>query len=1091
MINNTRRNFIFKSTMLAASGVLTACGGGTGSSDPVAAGTDPAAAGQSDTLLAAAVQSGTPLANATILLSGSSVLRAAPYSMGYAFRRGDVPAGKTITGDKGTMQVIPKNVWPDGSLKFAVISGQADVSTTDTAVNLMVIPVAASAGKQLTTAKLRATEIVAEIGCGTYGTVNWTGADWDAPFQAWVEGSVMSSWIYRKPVGNDKHLVAWLEVRLWANGAVEVLPWIENGYLRVAAPTNKSATFTFTLGKTQRVSVAINLKHHQRTPLISGSALSYWLSTDPGVTARHNTAYLQATELVPTYSARVDANATAISRLPTTYSPLQAGSFIFDGDEMASSGYQDPIGLLPQHDVLYLTSDIKIAHASVIRNGFSAGRYALHYRDETTNRPLRFSSYPTLNIGDSQGFKDNGGSSTGSYTPTPTGGNGPGWDIAHSPSVGYLAYLVTGRWYFMEEVQFATTANYLGNGDGAALRNGSQGLVKPEPGAWQTRSCAWDWRARVQALCVTPDADTALRNEFIASVESNVTYFYNKYVAQTNNPWGFIKPGGFYDAGSREEAPWMQDFVTAAFGWSVSMDLPIDATKKTQLAAFFQWKAKSIVMRLGPRTGFWYINADAYTTVISPAANPDWDRGTGPWYATEAEVYYNTFHGSANYPTPPSWLGSTEGVLAGEYAAEYWPTAMWGNLQPAIAYAVRHNVPGAMDAYNRILGASNWPAIRDQFNVRPVWSVKPAGGQAVSLPVVVAPVAPAPTNPSAPAWAASAPLNAWMAIPGTAGAGGADADNYTGWAKLPNGKIVITLAGGHSDARDNRTVIIDTLANAPAWSVIGASTPTGSYVLDRDYQPDGKPTSSHTYYTTMWMPSINRVGRVNCAFASGGATLVFPHVDGFNLATNTWDPAGTHPNIPTGNTGVGYNPVLNKALLLGYYSASYFDLVTGVSTPITISGMPDMPQLTYAWDSSRNQMFGMCFGNGTGSGPSLGLVAAKIVGTTATPITIAASAARDQFIADAPLSVGIDYDAVNDYFLLYEGRNTKVGRVYKVKPNNTSTWTIELFSYGVGGVAPVVTADSGLNSKFSYVPELKGFVMMPSKTSNLYFMRTA
>ena len=30
---------------------------------------------------------------------------------------------------------------------------------------------------------------------------------------------------YRRPIGSDAHLVAWLEVRLYAGGAVEVLPW--------------------------------------------------------------------------------------------------------------------------------------------------------------------------------------------------------------------------------------------------------------------------------------------------------------------------------------------------------------------------------------------------------------------------------------------------------------------------------------------------------------------------------------------------------------------------------------------------------------------------------------------------------------------------------------------------------------------------------------------------------------------------------------------------------------------------------------------------------------------------------------------------
>jgi hypothetical protein len=253
--------------------------------------------------------------------------------------------------------------------------------------------------------------------------------------------------------------------------------------LNVPAPANKASTYSFSLGGSRRMSAAIDLKHHQRTTLISGTVLSYWLGVDPGVTPRHDMLYLQASELVPSYQASVATEALAVKRLVASFQPLQAGNFNYDGDSMASPGYQDPIGLLPQHDVLYLVSDADNAYSAVVRNGFSAGRYGIHYRDETTQRPLQFSRYPTLNIGDNQGFRDTGGSTNNRYTPSPSGGNPPGWDVAHSPSVGFLAYLITGRWYFMEEVQFATTANYLGNGDNAFLRTGSKGLV-------QTCACA-------------------------------------------------------------------------------------------------------------------------------------------------------------------------------------------------------------------------------------------------------------------------------------------------------------------------------------------------------------------------------------------------------------------------------------------------------------------------------------------------------------------------------------------------------------------------------------------------------------------------
>jgi hypothetical protein len=1086
MINNDRRNFIFKSTMLAASGVLTACGGG-GGDGAAAAGAEPALAGAAPdpanavdpapVETAAVVVIGPLLAGATIRLSASSAVKSAPYCLGYAFRRGDVPAGKVLVGDTGKTQVIPKNVWPDGSLKFAVISGHADVTAAaETNVGLVLVAAPVTPPSQLSTAKLRATEIVAAVGCGAYGTVNWTGADWDAPFQTWVQGPVMSSWIYRKPVGTDPHLVAWLEVRLWASGAVEVLPWIENGYLRVAAPSNKSATFTFTLGKTQRMSAAIDLKHHQRTPLINGTALSYWLASDPGVIARHNTAYLQATELVPSYQAKVDASALAVIRLPTTYLPLQAGSFNFDGDSMASPGYQDPIGLLPQHDVLYLTSDAKIAHAGVIRNGFSAGRYGLHYRDETTNRPLRFSSYPTLNIGDNQGFRDNGGSTTGSYTPAPTGGNGPGWDVAHSPSVGYMAYLVTGRWYFMEEVQFATTANYLGNGDNQYLRVGSKGLVQPATGAWQTRSCAWDWRARVQALCVTPDADVALRSEFIASVEANVEYFHSKYVAQRNNPFGWIKPGESYDNTLRPGAPWQQDFVTAAFGYSVSLGLPISTAATSKLAAFFQWKARSAVMRLGPKGGFWYVNGAPYTVMITPSNAPNYDNGTGPWYESEAAVY------NATFAVAPAWLGKVDGTLAGEIMPG--ADAMWGNLIPAIAYAVRHNVPGAQEAYSRIQSASNWPALSMAFNARPVWSVKPADGTLVMPPVVVA---PAPQNSGAPVWAANAPLNAWMEIPGTSGAGGTTVDSYSGWAKLPNGKLAIALAGGHGDGTKNNVAVINLLDNAPGWVEVSPQSPT--HTNETAYQPDGKPTTSHTYYSTMWVPATNRLMRIGAKYVSGGGGTSFGTVDGFSLDTNTWDRAGTYGDISVGEVGTHYNPVTNKVLLAG--GSRYYDPVTGAVTNIVTGGI-SMPRAPWAWDSTRNQFFGMCFGDNQEYSLSLGIVAVKVSGNLATPVTIADSSAKAQFAIDIPFYAAMEYDPLNDCFLFYTGsRVGSVGRVYKVTPNNTSVWDMSIFQYGRGGVTPLQTVASGIMNKFTYVPELKGIVMMTAPSANLYFMRLA
>lgn len=640
---------------------------------------------------------------------------AAPFCIGYLFRKGQVPAGSSVVADIPRFQVSAKNAWPDGSLKFAVVAGLAPLAAgTPLTVSLSAAAPATSA-PPLSLTDLRATGVTAAVECGTFGTAAWSGTDWDSPFHAWISGPEMSSWIYRKPVGSDAHLVAWLEVRLFAGGEVEVLPWIENGYLKVAGPTNKNATFGFTLNGSRRFSGAIDLPNHCRTPLVNGSTLSHWSSDDPQVTPKHDTEYMQLTGIVPAYRARVPANAPAVAALPSSYLPLQQGSY---SGAMGSAGYHGSIGLLPEWDVLYLTSDSHRAYAGVIFNGYSAGRYGIHFRDESTNRPLRFSSHPTLVLGGGSGVSGIGASAAGTITPKATGTTPAAWASSHQPSVGFMAYLLTGRWYFMEEVQFAATSNYLKNGD--HTRGGAAGVFQTSAGANTTRGAAWATRALAHAVQVTPDADTALRSEFLASLKSNIDWLHARYVAQTNNPYGWVQPYSDYTASANDgiyfDAAWMQDFHTAAFGYVKAMEFEFTPAGNARLTEFFAWKARSIIGRLGgtASTDFLYADAAQYTVAVAPSDSPDFVTGKGPWHSDWGAIYADT----TKSPNPGTALG-----LRGAYYPE--PTSYWGNLQPAIAYAVQHQVPGAVEAYERMTSAPNWQEIVAAFDRSPVWSVYP------------------------------------------------------------------------------------------------------------------------------------------------------------------------------------------------------------------------------------------------------------------------------------------------------------------------------------------------------------------------------
>jgi hypothetical protein len=1010
-----------------------------------------------------------PAVPATGVVIGSVVAPAAgtlPVCMGAAFRQGDVAANATFSG----VQMTAKNAWPDGSIKFAVLAFGPTLAA-NTARPIGLSAGAAPGGAALSTAQLRAfLAAPVTVAAGAFGAATWSGADWEAPFMQWVSGPLMSSWIYRKPIGSDAHLVAWLEVRLFIDGSVEVLPWIENGYIAVASPTNKSATYTFSLSGTQRFSAAIDLKHHQRTPLTSGAALSHWLGTDPGVVALHDSAYMQASELVPTYGATLAAGNASVTAQPATFTPLQQGSFDYTSDDMAQSGYQRPIGLLPEHDVLHLVAnaaDRATTYRSVIRNGYSAGRYGIHYRDEATNRPLRFSQHPTRVIADSQGFKDNGSSTTSTRTAVATGGNPPAWDVAHSPSVGFMAYLLTGRFYFMEEVLFAATVNYLGNGDNAQLRTGSQGLVQTAVGAWQTRSAAWDWRSKVQALTVVPDDDTALRTELIACVESNIAHFHGRYVAQANNPFGFILPGEAYDGNFSSFAPWQQDFVTASFGYSLSLGLPVSTTRRNELAAFFVWKAQAITKRLGQSANWWYINGAPYNMTISPGAlsTASFVNGTGPWLSTPAEAY------AATFATPPAWLGSTEGTLAFEFQPDYQAgvRGMWGNLQPALAYAVRHGVPGAVDGYTRMTAAANWAQFQAQFNLNPVWAVRPASGLL-------------------PAWRIGQAVAEARAISGTSGGAGAA---INAWGTLPliegTGTLVSPANGGHNDSSDNRVTSIDLLADAPAWVQRIAPSPT--VTANASYMPDGKPVSRHGYHHAHYISQRGRVMLFGSRgwYSDGGDGFA---VDGHTVSgTWAWDAAGEWTSS-SGAQGYGtaHDPVTGNVWASG--SGWRWEQATDTWTRPTGTSFPISWRWPAAYDSLRRRFFTLQYGDGQGFDLGRGVIASRFDPDTGAQVAITfnSSAALTQFIADAPEYAGMDYDPANDRFLFYDGRGARAGRIFVITPNSGTTWDMSILA--TTGAAIPATVSAGINGRFRYIPRLGGFIIMPDTASGIYFLRT-
>lgn len=548
----------------------------------------------------------------------------------------------------------------------------------------------------------------------------WATTDWDTPFEQLVSGPKMSSWRYRKALTPDPHMSAWLEVRLYTGGAVQILPFVENGVLKELYPGARQATFAFSVNGVVKFNRSVELKAHTRTVLIDGTHLSYWNVTDPDVVPQHDRDYVYGTRLIPTYiHVTPDSASTLSGEAYTAFVPFQKGNH---QTAMGSGGFQPDIGIIANHDALYFTNGSRKSYEGMVRNNFSTGRYRIHYREEVNgrHRPLRFSDYPNLVLKSTgAGMSSIGISGSGDYTPTEVGGTltGPSayFSSSHHPSMGYVAHMVTGWHYFREEMQFLTTLLYLKNSTDERMRD--KYILRPDAGANQTRGAAWALRSLVQAAALTPETDP-LAVELRASVENNIQYVHAKYIAQPNCPFGFMHL--YTDYGGSEGhvrgSGFQQDFMTMSFGHMKNLDPLLSADARTKLAAFFVWKAQAAIGRLGG-TGpdeFLYRNAQDYEVPLGtkPLTATDFETGTGPWLANWGASW------DLLYPTGIRADGPLQGALgAGSYFA---------NLLPAIAAAVEHGVSGARPAYDRLVTASNWPTQEAAFVNYPVYGIKPA-----------------------------------------------------------------------------------------------------------------------------------------------------------------------------------------------------------------------------------------------------------------------------------------------------------------------------------------------------------------------------
>lgn len=509
-------------------------------------------------------------------------------TLGHVFKAGDVPAGTTLSAKLADNTVIPlqvdkKALHGDGSLRHAILSMQLPnlAGNASTRVTLTTQP-DVTRGNAVSLDALLATSFDARASLTVDGVLHTASAR--TLLQAlpatvpaknmWLSGSLVSEWLVGGPVKTadgtpHPHLTAYFHVRAYAGdpiNRVRVDVVIENNWTRVSNPSDFTYDVTLSVGNSVYSKAA--LTHFTRARWHK----TFWWGSDPTLYVAYDKTYIQDTRAVPKYKDVTPSEATLAGPL-TGLEPMQLGD---NRSYMATTGENSMIGPLPQWVALYLVSMDRRSYLATLRNADGGGTYNAHYRNEVTGYPATTDDYPDMQIGNN----------STTWVPAVVSTSPHEWDDSHQPALAYVPYMMSGDYYYLEELQFWAEANMLVTS--AGTRQSQIGL--------QVRGQAWSLRTLGEAAYITPD-NHALKTHLVKKVK----YYLSQYDQNYTNNSAANKLGVLWSADDQVSQSklsngyftvWMDDYFTWAVGHLVELGF-------NEAIPLRNWKLKFVTDRMG------------------------------------------------------------------------------------------------------------------------------------------------------------------------------------------------------------------------------------------------------------------------------------------------------------------------------------------------------------------------------------------------------------------------------------------------------------------------------------------------------------
>jgi hypothetical protein len=309
---------------------------------------------------------------------------------------------------------------------------------------------------------------------------------------------------------------------------------------------------------------------------------------------------------------------------------------------------------------------------------------------------------------------------------------------------------------------------------------------------------------------------------------------------------------------------------------------------------------------------------------------------------------------------------------------------------------------------------------------------------------------------------------------------------------------MVGAAGGHQDYGGNEVNVLALNAQAPAWQTAcpptpndqilnGSTTATLGGARRARFNLDLKPSAMHTYFSTQFIDSRDRMLIMSGIPYNGPATAATPsdwpyigtkEVPSFNIASGTWDAPeyiAAYPGVGDYTASLCAKHQLTEEVYVAWNNTSWWKWKPATNTWVNLGGPSLGGYAGCAIDPFRQRM--LIVGSYGGTLPP----SVRDLGTNSVATSFGGLGAGVLTVGGYP---GVIYDEVLDAFHVMINGETSVA-LYTV---DASTWDVS---------APVTTGPlpaarpNGIQNAFQYVPELRGIVIANSYEGNVYFMRTA